>query len=322
MASLNEIKRHIASVASTRKVTSAMKMVASSKLRHAQTAIENMLPYSNLLEHILKSFLAALPDEQTMFQVEHETVKHVALIVYSSNGSLAGGFNQNVIKLMMDTANKYYSQNIDVTVYPIGRKVEEYARKHGLKAGGSYIDLADHPESQTTAELSRFLSSEFIKERIDRVELIYHHFQSVGSQVLQRVRLLPIELSTELGRDNDRELGMYDITPEAREYLRHNRRKRSKNNPEDVVPMNDDFIIEPDIKTVLDQLIPKLLNLMVYTALLDSIASEHASRMIAMQTATDNADELLKDLKLEFNKGRQQAITTELLDIVGGSVNN
>ena len=134
-------------------------------------------------------------------------------------------------------------------------------------------------------------------------------------------RSLPIDVEGELERDHERDLTTNIVTKKAQDYLRKNRRKREVKEGE-VAPLNDNFIVEPDMTTVLSQLIPKLAHLMLYTALLDSVASEHAARMVAMQTATDNADELLRELNLQYNKSRQQAITSELLDIVGGTVNN
>ena len=249
MPSLKEIKGRIASVNSTRKITSAMKMVASSKLHHAQVAIQNMLPYEELLEHILKSFLAAEAEAQTIYDQERP-VKRAALVVFSSNSSLCGGFNANIIKQMTHAVNEY-AETIgrdNVEIYPIGRKVYEKARKMGLKVQGEYSALADHPNVHDCIEIAMELGRKFAQGEIDKVELIYHHLLSL--------------------------------------------------------------------------LMPKLAHLMLYTALLDSNASEHAARMVAMQTATDNADELLRQLNLQYNKSRQQAITSELLDIVGGSVNN
>ena len=165
------------------------------------------------------------------------------------------------------------------------------------------------------------LGERFAKGEIDKVELIYHHFKSAGSQVLTRKIFLPIDIETELERDHERDLTSNVVTKKAQEYLKKNRRQRERQE-EETKPLNDNFIVEPDMDTVLSQLIPKLAHLMLYTALLDSVASEHAARMVAMQTATDNADELLRQLNLQYNKSRQQAITSELLDIVGGTVNN
>ena len=281
MPSLKEIKNRIASVNSTRKITSAMKMVASSKLHHAQVAIENMLPYENLLEHILKAFLVSTPDTNTSFSEERE-IKRVALLVFSSNSSLCGGFNTNIIKMLQSTLNDYLAKGVtkdNIIVYPIGRKVAEKVAKMGLK--------------------------------------------NAGSQILTRKTYLPIDLDTELSLDKERDLTSNITTKKAQEYLKEHKRNMQSNDKDEIIkPLNDDFIVEPDLKTVLTSLIPKLLHLMVYTALLDNNASEHAARMVAMQSATDNADELLRGLKLQYNKSRQAAITSELLDIVGGSINN
>jgi len=322
MPSLKEIKGRIASVNSTRKITSAMKMVASSKLHHAQVAIQNMLPYETLLEHILKSFLAAEAEAQTVFDQERP-VKRVALVVFSSNSSLCGGFNANVIKLLQRTVSAYIEElgQGSVEIYPIGRKVAEKARKLGYDVKGDFADLIDHPNVQKCIDIAMELGTKFADGEVDRVELIYHHFKSAGSQILTNKQFLPIDLEAELGRDHERDLTSTITTKKAQDYLRKNRRKKEVKEGE-VVPLNDNFIVEPDMDTVLTQLLPKMAHLMLYTALLDSVASEHAARMVAMQTATDNADELLRLLNLQYNKSRQQAITSELLDIVGGSVNN
>lgn len=321
MPSLKEIKTRITSVNSTRKITSAMKMVASSKLHHAQLMIGNMLPYETMLEHILKTFLASEADATTDYSVERP-VKRVALVVYSSNGSLCGGFNANVIKMMQHVVDEYKDLGKDnIIIYPIGRKAAEKATKMGLAVGGDFTEMADKPNVKQCIDLAMDLGKNFINGEIDRVELIYHHFKSAGSQILTRKTFLPIDITTELNRDHERDLTSNIATKKAQEYLRKNGRQSSVEQ-EEAHPLNDNFIVEPDMDSVLEVLIPKLAHLMLYTALLDSNASEHAARMVAMQTATDNADELLRELSLQYNKSRQQAITNELLDIVGGSVNN
>ena len=166
------------------------------------------------------------------------------------------------------------------------------------------------------------LGTKFANGEIDKVELIYHHFKSAGSQVLTRKTFLPIDIESELKADHERDLTSVIATKESQEYLKKRGERQSEREEDEVKPLNDNFIVEPDMNTVLSQLLPKMAHLMLYTALLDSVASEHAARMVAMQTATDNADELLRELNLQYNKGRQQAITTELLDIVGGSQDN
>ena len=321
MPSLKEIKGRIASVNSTRKITSAMNMVASSKLHHAQQMIENMLPYENMLERILRSFLASEADAHTVFS-EVRPVKHVAFVVYSSNSSLCGGFNANVTKMLHAAVEEYSALGKEnILVYPVGRKIAEQVQKMGLKSAGDFTELADKPNVAQCIDIARELGEKFLKGEIDRIELIYHHFKSAGSQILQRKTFLPIDVNEVIGQDNDRDLSHKTVTPEMQEYLRKNAKEEEKKKVESK-PLNDNFIVEPDMDTVLKTLIPKLAHLMLYTALLDSNASEHAARMVAMQTATDNADELLRVLNLQYNKSRQQAITNELLDIVGGSVNN
>ncbi|WP_333578754.1 F0F1 ATP synthase subunit gamma [Leyella stercorea] len=321
MPSLKEIKNRISSVNSTRKITSAMKMVASSKLHHAQTMIENMLPYETLLEHILKTFLASETDARTVLN-EVRPVKRVALVVYASNSSLCGGFNANVIRLLQHVIDEYTELGKEnIVIYPIGRKVAEKAGKMGLNVAGDFTALAEKPNANDCITIARELGEKFISSEYDRVEMIYHHFKSAGSQILTRKPFLPIDIEEELKRDHERDLTSNVITKKAQEYIKR-KEEEKKGEHKEAVPLNDNFLVEPDMNTVLTKLIPKYLHLMVYTALLDSIASEHAARMVAMQTATDNADEILRELNLQYNKSRQQAITSELLDIVGGSVNN
>jgi F-type H+-transporting ATPase subunit gamma len=277
-----------------------------------------------LLEHILKSFLAAEADSQTIYD-QVRPVKRVALVVFSSNSSLCGGFNANVIKMMTHAVDEYAQvigrENIEV--YPVGRKVYEKAQKMGLLVQGEFSALADKPSVQPCIDIAMELGHKYEQGEIDKVELIYHHFKSAGSQVLTRKTFLPFDVEEELEADHERDLTSIIATKESQEYLKkRGERQEVKSNKEEVKPLNDNFIVEPDMDTVLSLLIPKLAHLMLYTALLDSNASEHAARMVAMQTATDNADELLRELNLQYNKSRQQAITSELLDIVGGSVNN
>ncbi len=321
MPSLKEIKNRLSSVNSTRKITSAMKMVASSKLHHAQTMIENMLPYETLLEHILKTFLASETDARTVLN-EVRPVKRVALVVYASNSSLCGGFNANVIRLLQHVVDEYAELGKEnIVVYPIGRKVAEKAVKMGLNVAGDFTALAEKPNANDCITIARELGEKFISGEFDRVEMIYHHFKSAGSQILTRKPFLPIDIEEELKRDHERDLTSNVTTKKAQEYIKR-KEEEKKREEKEAVPLNDNFLVEPDMSTVLTKLIPKYLHLMVYTALLDSIASEHAARMVAMQTATDNADEILRELNLQYNKSRQQAITSELLDIVGGSINN
>lgn len=253
---------------------------------------------------------------------EVRPVKRVALVVYASNSSLCGGFNANVIRLLQHVIDEYTELGKEnIVIYPIGRKVAEKAVKMGLNVAGDFTALAEKPNANDCITIARELGEKFISGEYDRVEMIYHHFKSAGSQILTRKPFLPIDIEEELKRDHERDLTSNVITKKAQEYIKR-KEEEKKGEHKEAVPLNDNFLVEPDMNTVLTKLIPKYLHLMVYTALLDSIASEHAARMVAMQTATDNADEILRELNLQYNKSRQQAITSELLDIVGGSVNN
>jgi F-type H+-transporting ATPase subunit gamma len=245
-------------------------------------------------------------------------------VVFTSNSSLCGGFNGNTIKLMTHVVDDYACEigRENVEIYPIGRKVYEKAQKMGLNVQGEFSALADKPNVNQCIDIVMEIGKKFAEGQIDKVELIYHHFKSAGSQVLTRKTFLPIDIESELKADHERDLTNIIATKESQEYLKKRGEREGERKQEEVKPLNDNFIVEPDMNTVLTELIPKMAHLMFYTALLDSNASEHAARMVAMQTATDNADELLRQLNLQYNKSRQQAITSELLDIVGGSVNN
>ena len=320
MPSLKEIKTRIASVNNTRKITSAMKMVASSKLHHAQSAIESMLPYEGMLEHMLSSFLAATPEADTPFSVERP-IKRVALIVFSSSSSLCGGFNTNIIKAMHQAIKSYQEQGVskeNITIYPIGRKVYENAKKIGYTIVYPYPELAEKPNSEDARKLAVEVSQKWADGEFDKVELIYHHFKSAGTQILMRKTFLPIDINAELSSV----IVSYLDSSHFKSTSIQNNKNTSMEKPAPLNLLNDYFIIEPDTRTVLLSLVPRLLHHMIYTANLDSNASEHAARMVAMQTATDNADELLRTLNLQYNKSRQAAITSELLDIMGGSVNS
>ena len=227
MPSLKEIKGRIASVNSTRKITSAMKMVASSKLHHAQVAIQNMLPYESMLEHILKSFLAAEAESQTIFD-QVRPVKRVALVVFSSNSSLCGGFNSNVIKMMQRTVSDYVEElgNGSVEVWPIGRKVAEKARKLGYDVQCNYDQLIDHPNVRECIDIAMELGRRFAEGEVDRVEIIYHHFKSAGSQILTNKTFLPIDVESELERDHERDLTSNIATKKAQDYLKRKRKQK------------------------------------------------------------------------------------------------
>ena len=297
MASLKEVKTRINSVKSTRKITSAMKMVASAKLHKAQGAIENMLPYQMKLNKILTNFLSAdLPIESPY--VQEREVKRVAIVVFSSNTSLCGAFNANVIKMMMQTIGEFRTLGQDnILIFPIGKKVDEAVKRMGFKPQETSPTLSDKPTYQEAAELAHRLMDMYVAGEVDRVEIIYHHFKSMGVQILLRETYLPIDMTnvvSEEDRMNKEEVEEHEIA--------------------------NDYIIEPNAEELIASLIPTVLSQKIFTAAVDSNASEHAARTLAMQVATDNANELIQDLTKQYNKSRQQAITNELLDIVGGTM--
>ncbi len=291
MASLKEVKTRIASVNSTRKITSAMKMVASSKLHRAQQAIERMRPYERQLGRIMSTFVCNMSGELDSPYAAVREVKRVAIVFYTSNSSLCGGFNANAVKAFLRKVEAYRAAGVEVArVYPFGRKAAEAAAKAGFDGVGDYAPLLDHPAYAPTAAVAEEIMGLYASGQIDAADLVYHHFKSAGSQVLTEEKFLPVSLEGTAAESR----GGQQL----------------------------DFIVEPSVDEVVRQLIPKSLHLKLFTALLDSLASEHAARVVAMQTATDNADDLLRELTLTYNKTRQQAITNELLDIVAGSAQN
>lgn len=295
MGSLKEVKSRINSVKSTRQITSAMKMVASAKLHKAQARIGNMLPYQRKLNEILTNFLSTDSEEIESPYTEVRPVERLAIVPFSSNSSLCGAFNANVAKMFERVVDEYRSLGKDnILVYPVGKKVETAVRKLGYAIQGSYQDMADKPAYQEAYELAETLMKEFAEKKIDKVILIYHHFKSMGTQILLEEDYLPINLSKlEDGAETQK------VT--ENKYL-------------------DDYLVEPSVEELISALLPKVLCQKIYTVLLDSNTSEHAARMLAMQAATDNANDLIQDLTIQYNKSRQQAITNELLDIIGGSM--
>ena len=274
-----------------------MKMVASAKLHKAQGAIENMLPYQKKLNKILTNFLSAdLPIESPYIRARE--VKRVAIIAFSSNTSLCGAFNANVIKMLLQTVSEYRTLGQDnILIFPIGKKVEEAVKRMGFQPGETSATLSDKPSYQEASELAHRLMKMYIAGEIDRVELIYHHFKSMGVQILLRETYLPIDLT----------------------HLVDGEEKEKEEEVQGGEIAND-YIIEPSAEELIANLIPTVLSQKLFTAAVDSNASEHAARTLAMQVATDNANELIQDLTKQYNKSRQQAITNELLDIVGGSM--
>lgn len=268
-----------------------MKMVASAKLHKAQGAIGNMLPYQEKLNKILANFLRADLPFDSPFTIERP-VERVAIVVFSSNGSLCGAFNANVLKMLWQIVDSYRGLGKEnILIFPIGRKVEEAVSKAGYTVQGSFQKLSEKPSYQQASELGERLLQMYLAHEVDRVELVYHHFKSMGSQQLLQERFIPVDLSV------------------AATQVAHEGRQ-----------LTYDYIIEPSGSELLNDLLPKVLCQKIFTASLDSNASEHAARMLAMQVATDNASDLIQDLTKQYNKTRQQAITNELLDIIGGSM--
>ena len=311
MSSLKEIKTRINSVKNTLKITSAMKMVAAAKLHKAQNAINGKLPYERALRTILAGILQdddmqkAIHDELGLGETDGKSLIHlqdihmdeyplkektgrIALVVFSSNSSLCGAFNANIIReynLFVRRLQENGYQAEDVDVYVIGRKIGDAVRKSGYSVCKDMSELADKCSYDQAAELASDLVDSFISEEVGQIILLYSHFASHSSQPVIRENYLPLALHD------------LDMTDE---------------------PV--DYILEPDPLSLARDLLPMVLKLKLYTVLLDANAAEHAARTIAMQIASDNAQNLIGDLTLAYNKGRQQEITAEILDLVGGTM--
>jgi F-type H+-transporting ATPase subunit gamma len=283
MATLKEIKGRIGSVKSTLKITSAMKMVASAKLHKAQSAIEGMLPYQQSLKRTLDELLKQARLEADI--MEARPVKRVTLVCIASNSSLCGGFNANAIREARARLAALKEQEVEeITVLSVGRKMAEAMRKAGYPSPEDFTGLSAKPSYEVAADLSDRLVEDFREGRTDRVELIYNHFVSTAVHKTVCEAYLPMDAPV----------------------------------PEEGEEVEDEYIIEPDKEELLSVLVPKILKLKIYTVLLDAAAAEHAARTVAMQTATDNAEDLLQELSLEYNKSRQAKITAEILDLAGG----
>lgn len=357
MPSLKEIKGRINSISSTLAITSAMKMVAAAKLQKAQMAIQNMLPYERRLHSMLIDLMGAMnisaaasedgfvrgsgsaergfdqSGDRLSLSNRHDLagmdgayslmaqreVRKVAIVAFASNSSLCGAFNSNVIREATAVINEYRASGLgdaDITVYSVGRKMAEAMKKLGFPSPADFTKMSDSPSYEAASALAQELLDGFVSGRFDKVELVYNHYKSTSSQPTIRQTYLPLSLA-----DATADLQAGKIADSASESDT-NRGAEPVGAP--VVrqgsPTTEDLIVEPSKEALIATLLPKVIRLRIFTTLLDSAAAEHAARTVAMQLATDNGNDLLQELTLEYNKGRQQKITSEILDLVGGSM--
>lgn len=289
MANLKEIRNRIVSVSSTRQITSAMKMVSAAKLKKAQDAITEMRPYSNKLQEILQNVSASLDSSEGIYTEERE-LENVLIVGITSNRGLCGGFNNNAIKRVKTLVENDY-KNSNVSILTVGKKVNDAFKKTDMVLKGEILPF--QPESiwdeltfERSSELAKFLMEQFLEKKQDRIVLVYNQFKNAALQEIVAEQFLPV-----LPPVTDQEGASSSV----------------------------DYIYEPNKTAILEDLIPKSLKTQFFKALLDSQASEHGARMTAMHKATDNASDLIDELKLSYNKARQAAITGEILEIVGGA---
>lgn len=357
MPSLKEIKGRINSISSTLAITSAMKMVAAAKLQKAQMAIQNMLPYERRLYSMLVDLMGAMnisaaasedvsvrgsgsaergfdqSGDRLSLSNRHDLagmdgayslmaqreVRKVAIVAFASNSSLCGAFNSNVIREATAVINEYRASGLgdaDITVYSVGRKMAEAMKKLGFPSPADFTKMSDSPSYDAASALAQELFDGFVSGRFDKVELVYNHYKSTSSQPTTRQTYLPLSLADAIA-----DLQAGKIADSASESDT-NRGAETAGAP--VVrqgsPTTEDLIVEPSKEALIATLLPKVIRLRIFTTLLDNAAAEHAARTVAMQLATDNGNDLLQELTLEYNKGRQQKITSEILDLVGGSM--
>ncbi|MDP4207407.1 MAG: ATP synthase F1 subunit gamma [Bacteroidota bacterium] len=291
MANLKEIRVRIASVNSTKQITSAMKVVSAAKLKKAQDNIVMLRPYVNKLQDILATLSANGGNSNNPYSKDRHPEK-VLVVVVTSNRGFCGAFNSNVIKLALYlTAEKYERQfdNRRVTFLPIGRKAFDFfVKKNYQVVEGNYNDLLDNPDFAKTAPVAEKIIEAFLDGTFDRVELVYNQFKNAAVQDTVAEQFLPIP-------------------------------KNDKKPAKGKKAVHYDFIYEPSEESIIKELIPKSLKAQLHKAIVDSVASEHGARMTAMHKATDNATELAKQLTLQYNKARQTSITNEILEIVSGA---
>jgi F-type H+-transporting ATPase subunit gamma len=288
MANLKEVRNRIASVSSTQQITKAMKMVSAAKLKRATNAIIQLRPYADKLKELLANLSASLEDGSSPF-LEERAPKRVLIVVVSSNRGLAGAFNTNVIKTANNLVAEKYSEQLkagNVSIVGIGKKGQEYYQRRKYNVIGNNNELFSDLTFLNVSKVTEAIMEGFLKGEFDRVEVVYNRFKNAAVQFLTVEQLLPV--------------------PKAE--------KQQSANTSQV-----DYILEPSQEEIVEQLIPKNIKIQLYKAVLDSHASEHGARMTAMDKATDNAGELLKQLKLSYNQARQAAITTELTEIVSGA---
>ncbi|MCX6187654.1 MAG: ATP synthase F1 subunit gamma [Bacteroidetes bacterium] len=284
MANLKEVRIRITSVGSTQQITKAMKLVSATKLRRAQNAITQMRPYAQKLNGLLANLADSIDVDSLKVYFDKREVKNVLIVPITSDRGLCGSFNANVIKLAGRViAEKYEGKNI--SILPIGKKGSEFFGKTKYTVINDSRDAFLTLNAETGFSIGERILAEFKAGKYDAVEIVYNQFKNAATQILTNDQFLPIDKST-FGGAGD-----------------------AKN----------DYIFEPSKGEILEDLIPRILKTHVYRCLLDSLASEHGARMISMDKATDNAGELIKALKLEYNRARQAAITTEISEIVGGA---
>ena len=284
---LKEVRNRIKSVQSTQQITKAMKMVSAAKLRRAQDAITQMRPYAKKLQEMLSNIVSSSDGEVSMDLAAERPVEKVLIIVVTSDRGLCGGYNSNLIKLAKQVAREKYSSQLNkgnVQFLPIGKKGYEHFTKNGYKVINNYWDLFTNLSFEKVQTAAKYAMDSFAAKEFDAVEVIYSEFKNAASQDYIAEAFLPVQ-----------------------KVVQTENKKKS------------DFIYEPNQQILIAELMPKILNTQLYKAVLDANASEHGARMTAMDKASDNANELLKSLKISYNRARQAAITTELSEIVSGA---
>lgn len=288
MPNLKEVRTRITSVKSTQQITKAMKMVSVAKLRKAQNAIVQMRPYAQTLGGIIANLSANTDAELGAEYTTEREVKNVLIVPVTSDRGLCGAFNANIVKATIALIQeKYTAQNIKITILPIGNRGKDTLTKRGFNVIPNYATVFQNLSFAKVKEAAEFIIEKYKNGDFDRVEVIYNEFKNAATQILKTEQYLPI-VKNQINLDKS-------------------------------ASQNTDYLFEPSKEQIINELIPKNLKLQLYRAVLDSNASEHGARMTAMDKATENAEQLAKELTLIYNRSRQAAITTEILEIVAGA---
>ncbi|GAB4281010.1 MAG: ATP synthase F1 subunit gamma [Coriobacteriia bacterium] len=288
MANLRDIKKRIDSVKSTRQITRTMEMVSTAKIKRAQERIESARPYALKMMEVLGNVARYVQGASHPLLEEHEKHERAVLVLITSDRGLCGGFNANVLRMAEQFISARRAEGVEVDIVSVGKKALSYLKYRGIEPVASYTDISDKPTFDAAQDIASHFVGRYGEEEVDSVHIIFNHFKSVADQKAELHQLLPIQ-------------------------------RRVMDDTSDALEFKPEYLFEPDPEAVLNRLLPTYVETLIYRALMESAASEHAARRTAMKAATDNASEMIVTLTRSYNRARQAAITNEIAEIVGGA---